>query len=124
MRILRACISTRPVPSSDVLFHYVVVRRDLPIGLLAAMLVHAAGESSPGNLPEDTHAVVLAVPGEAELEALSVRLRAAGVDVRRIVEPDPPWSGALMALGVRPGPRGDLRRVLSDVPLFRGCSST
>jgi hypothetical protein len=84
------------------------------------MVVHAAGESSPGSLPHDTRAVVLAAPGEAALLAVEARLVAAGVPHRAIREPDAPWGGAIMAIGLVPGERAALRRHLSSLPLLRG----
>lgn len=96
------------------------MRSDLPLGVLAAQIVHAAGESSPGSLPEATHAVVLAVAGEEALERLLARLARSQVACRAIREPDAPWNGALMAIGVVPAPKSALRKVLSDVPLYRG----
>ena len=101
------------------LTHYIVVRCDLPIGTLAAQLVHAAGESSPGNLAEGTHAIVLGVPDESALNEVAAKLDAAGVEHVKVLEPDAPWNGALMALGVKPGYRTELRRHLSYLPLFR-----
>jgi hypothetical protein len=95
------------------------VRSDLPCGLQAAQLVHAAGESSPGNLHAGTHAVVLAVPDELALVREADRLEKAGVQLTRIYEPDAPYHGALMALGLVPGRREDLRRHLSCLPLLR-----
>lgn len=96
-----------------------VLRRDLPLGVLAAQAVHAAGESSPGNLPEGTYAVVLAVPDEPALRTLEARLRMAGVAFRSIVEVDEPYAGALMALGLEPRPRSAVSRLLSSIPLLR-----
>jgi hypothetical protein len=83
------------------------------------MLVHAAGESSPGNLPENTHAIVLAVPDEPSLAAVAGRLAKASVPHVTIREPDAPWCGALMAIGVVPGRKEDLRRHLSSLPLLK-----
>jgi hypothetical protein len=83
------------------------------------MLVHAAGESSPGNLPHDTHAIVLAAPDESALVALGARLTRASVAFVEIREPDPPWNNALMALGLVPGRREVLRKYLSSLPLLR-----
>jgi len=83
------------------------------------MLVHAAGESSPGNLPEGTHAFVLSVPDEAALRAVSGRLKLAGVAFTRVYEPDAPWNGALMALGLVPRRKEELRRHLSSLPLLK-----
>lgn len=86
---------------------------------MAAQIVHAAGESSPGNLSPGTSAVVLTVPDKPALHALSKRLRIAGASFVAIEEPDAPWNGALMALGVTPGRKEDLRRHLSSLPLLR-----
>jgi hypothetical protein len=100
-------------------FHYVIVRTDLSRGLQSAMLVHAAGESSPGGLPKNTHAVVLAAASEEVLAAVATRLKTAGISHVEIREPDAPFFGALMALGVLPGKKEVLRRHLSSLPLLR-----
>ena len=89
----------------------------MSVGILAASLVHAAGESSPGNLPENTHAIVLAVPDEAALVREKERLEKAGVRLVAIREPD--LGNALMALGVAPGRKEVLRRFLSSLPLLK-----
>lgn len=83
------------------------------------MLVHAAGESSPGELPEGTYAIVLAVPDVAALEREAKRLRARGVAHVEIYEPDAPYNGALMAIGLRPARKEDVRRHVSSLPLLR-----
>lgn len=102
------------------LTHYVIVRADLPRGVLAAQLVHAAGESSTGTLPPDTTAVALGVAGEDELLALEQRLVAARVSHRAIREPDPPWCGALMAIGLVPvADRASVRAHLRALKLLR-----
>lgn len=85
----------------------------------AANLIHAAGESPPGGLPPDTYAVALACPDEASLRELGRRLSASGVRHRAVVETEGPRAGQLMALGVEPGRREDLRRHLSSLPLVR-----
>lgn len=101
------------------------MRRDLPRGVQAAQIAHAAGESSPGNLPSGTHVVVLAARDEAALVALSARLQLAGAAHVRIIEPDAPYgagdgvNGQLMALGLVPGRKELLRRTLSQLPLLR-----
>ncbi len=116
-------INARPVEDSDPITHFVIVRRDLPPGVLAAQLVHAAGESSNGDLAEGTFAVVLAVADQAALSAERARLSLAGVAHVAIHEPDAPYDGALMAIGLRPGPRSQLRRHVAQLPLFRGSTS-
>lgn len=121
----KACparINTRPVETSDPITHYVVVRTNLPPGVLAAQLVHAAGESSRGDLKEGTFAIVLGVPNEASLIAVRTRLSLAGVEHVTIHEPDAPYRGSLMAIGVRPALKSQVRRHLSELPLFRGSS--
>lgn len=83
------------------------------------MLVHAAGESAPGDLPPTTYAVVLAVPTESELARVADLLERKDIAFVAIREPDPPWSGQLMALGCRPGEKGVVGRWLSHLPLLR-----
>ena len=96
-----------------------VVRADLPRGLQAANILHAAGESSPGNLSRGTHAVCLTVPDELALRALTDRLEAVGLAPFRIIESDPPYTGQLMALGFAPARKEVMRRHLSSLPLLR-----
>lgn len=83
------------------------------------MCVHAAGESSPGNLPSDTYVIVLAVPSELALLAVAEKLAQAQVAHVTIHEPDAPWSGALMAIGLRPARREVLRRHVAQLPLLK-----
>jgi hypothetical protein len=100
------------------------VRRDLPLGTIAAQLIHAAGASSPGAIPVDTRAIALMVGNEAELALLAERLELAEVRHVAIREPDPPWSGALMAIGIPPLAESTAesrvaRRVLAKLQLLR-----
>jgi hypothetical protein len=101
------------------LTHYVITRRDLSRGVQAANLIHAAGESSPGNLASNTYAVALACPDEPALEALRAVLTANGVHYRAIVETEGPHAGQLMALGLVPCDRASVRKALSQLPLLR-----
>lgn len=86
---------------------------------MAAQIVHAAGESSPGNLARDTYAIVLAVPDEAALAHEAERLKKHGVAHVTIREPDAPFNDALMSIGVVPARREDLRRHFSSLPLLK-----
>jgi hypothetical protein len=104
---------------SDVITHYCITRADLPHGLQAAQLIHAAGESSTGNLPAHTYAIALTCKDESELNDLSFRLFAAGIPHRRIIENDAPWTGQLMAIGIKPMRRSELKRHLSGLKLLR-----
>lgn len=94
-----------------------VVRADLPIGLLAAQVVHAAGESGPAA--SGTHAVVLAV-SKNELEGLQARLLAAEVPHRAIVENDAPYTDELMAIGFPPAPKATVYPFVKRFPLLGG----
>jgi hypothetical protein len=97
----------------------VIVRSDLPRGVQAAQIAHAAGESSPGGLASGTYAVVLGVTDEATLASVCVRLEAAGIASVKIYEPDAPFHGALMAVGVVPRKKSEVQRTLSSLPLLR-----
>jgi peptidyl-tRNA hydrolase len=97
-----------------------VVRQDLPRGVLAAQLIHAAGESAGGPLPPHTIAVALAAVDEAQLVAVERALRRLGIPHRAIREPDPPWNGSLMAIGIEPvAERALVNPVTSGLRLLR-----
>lgn len=112
----RSPVSARPDP----LTHYLVVRSDLPVGVAAAQIAHAAGESSPGDLRPGTFAIVLGVASETELRSVSARLRAAGVAHVEVLEPDAPYHGQLMAIGARPALRSCVSSAFANLPLYRG----
>jgi hypothetical protein len=97
----------------------VVVRADLPKGVQAAMIVHAVGDSLTAGHPPNTFAVVLAARDRAHIEEIATFLEGRGVELVRVVEPDPPWNGEVMSLGIRPGRKEELRRHLSAFPLLR-----
>lgn len=122
--IIKACfryIDSQPseAVSSDPITHYILVRQDVPRGLQSAQIVHAAGESSPGNLPPGTYVVVLAVANEAVLRAFSEKLEAHGIQHKLIVENSNDYQGQAMAIGVVPQPRSQLRRYFSSLPLLK-----
>jgi len=102
-----------------VLAHYCITRADLPHGVQAAQLIHAAGESSPGNLDSRTFAFALVVNNEEELKNLSYDLFMAGIPHKSILEPDAPWNGQIMAIGVCPAPRKELKKFFSKLKLLR-----
>jgi hypothetical protein len=81
--------------------------------------VHASGESSTGDIESGTYAVVLTVPNERDLVQLADELRRKSVSFVAIFEPDSPMDGAMTAIGLKPGRKGDLRRHLSSLPLLR-----
>jgi hypothetical protein len=51
---------------------------------------------------------------------LARALEAAGVGCVLVHEPDEPWRGALMAIGVVPSSRARVRHLLAHLPLVRG----
>jgi len=108
-------LAERPSPIT----HYVIARGDLPKGMLAAQIIHAAGETSPGDLDSGTFAVALSARDETELLAVAARLSDCNVPHKVIRECSGPWAGQAMAIGVRPGPKNTIRRYLSSLPLIR-----
>jgi peptidyl-tRNA hydrolase len=98
----------------------VIVRQDLPRGIQSAQCVHAAGHSAgAGQLPQGTYAVALATRDEGDLRALAERLKRAGLAHHLIHEPDPPFFGQLMAIGLEPNYKSKFRRYLSNLPLIK-----
>ena len=88
--------------------------------MLAAQLIHAAGESARGGVPPGTFAIALAARDEDHLVAIEGQLRAAAIPHWPIREPDPPWLGALMAIGLEPvADRRAVRRVTGGLALLR-----
>lgn len=113
-------ISPAAPSTNQPLYHYIIIRKDLPPGVALAQTVHAAGESAQNTVvPPDTHAVVLAVPDECALLAVEAKLLRNGLELSAIREPDEPWSGQLMAIGIKPQPREKIKKLLSNLPLYR-----
>lgn len=100
-------------------YHYVICRADLPLGTLCAQIIHAAGESGPAR--PGTHAIALSVPNEAALELVEERLRTAKIHHAAIREPDPPWLGAIMCIGIPPTHASDpsLRSIIRRLQLIK-----
>lgn len=92
----------------------------MPVGVAAAMIVHAAGESSTGDLDLGTYAIVLATKSEKELQDRLEILKVNKVDFTPIYEPDLPWNGQLMAIGLKPIPRNIGRKFLSCLLSYKG----
>jgi hypothetical protein len=106
------------------LTHYIFVRRDLPLGVLAAMVTHAAGESGALYADENdgrfrnASAVVLEAKNEKHLEKIGKHIWELGLDRVEIVENSGPYAGQFMAIGVVPCAR-DAR--LNDYQLLKSC---
>lgn len=100
-----------------------IVRGDVPVGVQLAQAIHAAGSSAQQagacSASPPTIAIALAA-SPTELAALAQRLAGACVPHVLVHEPDPPWRGALMAIGVVPSPRARVRRLVAHLSLVRG----
>ena len=84
---------------------------------MAAQLVHAAGESSPGDLPPGTFAIALAAKSEIQLLALEKRLISQEIPHIAIREPD--RGNELTAIGLAPSERtAAIRSILGQLPLI------
>lgn len=86
---------------------------------MAAQLIHASGESSPGNLASNTYAVCLSARDEQHLLELEQKLIGHEIPHVAIREPDAPWNGALMSIGIVPCDRKFPKRVTSQLPLLK-----
>ena len=77
------------------------------------MICHASGETGPATV--GTYAVILSVQDESAIHALSAILSEKGVDHHVVYEPDPPYLGQAMAIGLPPG---DRCKALAGLPLY------
>lgn len=104
-----------------IFYHYVIIRNDLPIGAKIAQTIHAAGESANNKvLPKNTHAIALSCQNENELLRLEFRLNQNNIEYVLIREPDAPYNGEAMAIGICPQPRTKLlKKLLSNLPLIK-----
>jgi peptidyl-tRNA hydrolase len=118
-----------PLVGGSPFYHYVIVRADLPRGLQAAQICHAAAESAANaDVPDGTHAVVLQVVDEEHLLDVADKLWRAGIkNYKLIIEPDLPLyedrpleDGQGTAIGIPPtSDRSKIASVLGRLPLLR-----
>jgi peptidyl-tRNA hydrolase len=110
------------------LTHYIIVRRDLPLGVVCAQVTHAAGESYAAFVRDDvykresdepTSAVVLGVKSERQLKNLEKKLKRHHVKHFAMREPDAPWLGQLMAIGLWPTERDSVTHILEKYNLIQ-----
>lgn len=91
----------------------------MPAGIQAAMLVHAAAESSQGTV-KGTHAIVLHAPAKLSLKTLVQRLTREAIPHTAFCEQDLPYAGQLMSVGIEPvGDRRIVRRFLKGFWLVK-----
>lgn len=125
------------------MIHYLLVRRDLPFGVTLAQLAHAAANSMAAwydadigidydlnpvdgycdcslDRPhwKDMTVVVLGVRNKRVLLSWIRKLNKAKVDHTVIREPDEPWNGDAMAIGVWPGEREDLEEHFTELNTY------
>lgn len=108
--------------SDGPLYQYVVLHQSLrnSIGAACAQTRHASAESIRQlPVPDDTHAAILMVDTSAQLEALAVKVRAAGIQCALIREPDPPYEGAAVALGIEPLAKPKVQPLMVGLKAFR-----
>lgn len=104
------------------LYHYVIVRRDLPLGDQLAQTTHAAGESANPKPEPGCRAVVLHAADERHLEIVRQRLDKAGLRHHCVVESpdDEDYANQMMAIGLEPtSDKIGVGKVLSSLPLAK-----
>lgn len=77
-----------------------------------------AGVNPASGTISHTVAVVLGARSEGKLLRLERQLVSAGVPHVAIREPDAPWRGALMAIGLEPGDRAALSPFIDEFSMF------
>lgn len=114
------------VRAIEPLWHYVVIRADLPVGMAAAQIVHAAGESAaPFGVPADTRAIVLQAKTEGALQDIHAAIIATGQAAGwrhpaiLIRESEGEYAGQLTAIGVIPCARDLYKDILGPLRLYR-----
>ena len=107
------------------LVHYIIVRRDLPLGVMAAMVTHAAGESGAiyrdpldGRFRGATAVVLGAKNQDAILDAL-VYMDKKNIQHVAVVESGAPYDGQFMAIGIVPGNRDKLGPLMAEFQVLK-----
>lgn len=94
-----------------------ILLQNLPTGAKLAQAVHAAGESG-GNIPKNTHAIVLETSTDSLLD-LEAKLWDDAIPYEAIREVDYPYEGQLLAIGICPGKKETLEKYVSTFRLAR-----
>lgn len=104
------------------LYQYVILHQSLrnTPGGACAQAIHAASESIRQlPVPDDTHAAVLMADTSDQLEQLAEKLMDHGIHYALICEPDEPYKGAAVALGVTPLPKARVQPLMVGLKAFR-----
>ena len=106
-----------PPPYQYIILHESCRNR---VGVAAAQAAHAARESVR-DLPHDpeTHVAVLMADSSDQLVALSMELKVSGFHHVLICEPDEPYNGSAVAIGVEPMERARIQPLLAKLKSFR-----
>lgn len=105
---------------ASILHHYCIIRNDLPLGVFAAQLLHAAAESNPKNV--HANAVVLYSKNLEHLNEIERKLIDSKIDHTAIKEPGNGWNNQLMAIGIFPCARDEnlkLRQIVAGLNLVK-----
>ena len=94
-----------------------ILLQSLPSGAKLAQAVHAAGESG-GNVPKNTHAIVLETNRDSLLD-LEAKLWDDAIPCEAVRETDYPYEGQLLAIGICPGKKEILEKYVSTFRLAR-----
>lgn len=104
------------------LTQFIIVRADLPVGMIAAQVAHAAGVGSVRHPPE-VHVVVLAARNEDHLRSISQKLLELEVAQTLVEEVDLPYMSQAMSIGLElVRDRHFVNLALSSLPLLRESS--
>lgn len=112
------------------LIHYIIVRRDLPLGVVCSMIAHAAGESATLYAdPLDGRfrhaiAVVLEVKSENALYDAERLLRSRNIPYVAISESGGPYDGQFMSIGLVPGDRDKIGPILAEFQTLKVLDKT
>jgi hypothetical protein len=98
---------------AKLLYHYILVREDLPYPVQMVNVAHAAGESIiDAPIPSTTIAVILHVKDEAHLFEYADLIKNKDFPHVIIREPDEPYNNAAMSIGLQPNDRRNALRKL------------
>lgn len=103
-------------------YQYIVLHQSVKNhpGVCAVQAAHAAGESCfDGPANGETHVVALVAETSAALEMLHVSLDKAAIQHVTIREPDAPYKGAAVAVGIKPMDRESVRSHVAHFKVLR-----
>lgn len=104
-------------PYQYIVLHYSCANRP---GVAAVQAAHAASEAIQSlPVPPDTHVCVLVANSQDVIRDAAVRLEFAGLRIAKVIEPDPPYNGAITAIGVEITDRERVQPILANLKPLR-----